>query len=134
MLLSRLWDKLPPDQRPWAIHAAWALSDFPEECLRRDEWLKMFGAVGYIENDFHVTPPDQITLWRCGVRETGMWWTAKRSTAEWFQHRFVPDKPAGKLWRVTVGADRLLAHFDQHCQLEDEFVVDPAGLEPTEVF
>jgi hypothetical protein len=55
------------------------------------------------------TPPDSITLWLGGVRKTRMAWTADRDRAESFQHRFDHIEP-GKLWTVTVGPDRLLAH------------------------
>ena len=134
LLLSRLWDNLPGNQRAIAIAAAWTLSDPTEECLRPDEWLKMFRAVGYIEDGYRDRPPPaQITLWRGGVRKTGMSWTADRSVAVRFQHRFAPHKPPGKLWTVTVGANRLLAHFDVLRPGEDEYVVDPAGLAPIEI-
>jgi hypothetical protein len=137
LLISRLWDNLPDDQRLIAINAAWTLPDYPEQCLQREKWLKMYRDVGYIEGrewqGRRGTPPDQITLWRGGVRETGMSWTVDRRTAEWFQHRFVPDKPPGKLWTVTVGADRLLANFNLHRPAENEYVIDPTGLHPTEV-
>ncbi|MGV0069425.1 hypothetical protein ACRU44_16990 [Mycobacterium colombiense] len=138
LLLSRLWDILPDDQRPIAIAYAWTGSDPPEEILPTDEWLKMFGAVGYIEDPYGdwPPPPAQITLWRGGVRKTGMSWTADRERAVWFQHRpyeHVSDWKPGKLWTATVAADQLLAHFRVLRPGEDEYVVDPAGLDPIEV-
>jgi hypothetical protein len=144
LLLSRLWDILPDKQRPTAIAYAWTGADPPEQILPTDEWLKMFRAVGYID-DAHLgthiqdgylgTPPAQITLWRGGVRKTGMSWTADRKRAEWFQHRrydHVSDWNPGKLWTATISADHVLAHFHV-LRPEDEYVVDPAGLHPVEV-
>lgn len=132
LLLSGLWDNLPADQRPVAVAAAWTLSDPPEACLPTDEWLKMFRAVGYIEGflGFRATPPDQITLWRGGTRKTGMSWSADRGVAVRFQNRF---DPPGKLWTATVKARYLLGYFNDHRPGEQEYVVDPAGLAPTEV-
>lgn len=137
-LLSRLWDILPENQRGIAIASAWTGSDSPEAILRPDEWLKMFRAVGYIEDILWAWPPPpaEITLWRGGVRKTGMSWTADREAAVRFQLRryeHVADWKPGKLWTATVGADHLLAHFHVSRPTEDEYVVDPAGLQPIEV-
>lgn len=143
LLLSQLWNILPDNQRPIAIAFAWTGSNPPEQCLQTEEWLKMFRAVGYIDDSYLYTqdgylgtPPDQITLWRGGVRSTGMSWTADPERAKWFQHRrydHVPDWKPGKLWEDTVRANHVLAHFDVLRPGEKEYVVDPAGLNPVEV-
>ncbi|WP_287041820.1 hypothetical protein [Mycobacterium sp.] len=138
LLLSRLWDILPSKQRSVAVAAVWALSDPPETFLPTAEWLRLFRAVGYIEDTFDGNwppPPAQIELWRGGVRETGMAWTVDRKRAEWFQHRYdhQPGSKPGKLWTATVGAEYLLAHFHVYRPGENEYVVDPAGLNPIEV-
>jgi len=56
--------------------------------------------------------------------------TGKREKAEWFRERR-PGSP-GRLWTVTVGPERLLAHYD-HAESADEYVIDPAGLRPDEI-
>ncbi|WP_156685600.1 hypothetical protein [Mycobacterium sp. Marseille-P9652] len=143
LLLSRLWEILPNEQRPIAIAYAWTGSDPPEQCLPTHEWLAMFRAVGYIEDSFVSWPPSwpppppdfKLTLWRGGVKRTGMSWTVDRDRAVWFQRRRYdrPDWKPGKLWTVTVGASQLLAHFHVLRPGEDEYVVDPANLDPIEV-
>jgi hypothetical protein len=89
----------------------------------------MFRDVGYHDEDRPARPPDTITLWRGGTI-AGMSWAGKREKAEWFRDRR-PDSP-GRLWTVTVGPERLLAHYD-HAASEDEYVIDPTGLHPTEI-
>ena len=105
------------------------MAEFPQRMLHRREWLPMFRAAGYHVDDDSVPPPTRVTLWRGGVRKTRMAWTADRERAEWFQHRFNHIKP-GKLWTITVGPDRLLAHYDEKHRAEDEYVIDPTGLRP----
>ncbi len=63
-----------------------------------------------------------------------MAWTSNRFIAEWFRDRW----PDGKLWTVTVQHDRLLAHvnnvrLDESGQSEDEYVIDPDGMQPEEL-
>lgn len=138
VVMSGLWHLLPPDQRIAAISGAWPLADPPGEFMPIPEWLEKFRDVGYITDESgwatRATPPEQITLWRGGINENGISWTADQKVAVRFQHRFVPDKPPGKLWTATFRADRLLAHFNVvHRPGENEYVVDPTGLDPTEV-
>ena len=92
----------------------------------------MFRTAGYHVDDEPATPPDSITLWRGGVKKTRMAWTADRERAEWFQHRFDAIKP-GKLWTITVGPDRLLAHYHEKHRRENEYVIDPTGIRPKEI-
>jgi hypothetical protein len=99
--------------------------------LRRKEWLQIFRAAGYQDGEQPAKPPDSVTLWRGGVRRTGMSWTADRDLAVWFQRRF--DREQGRLWTVTVGPDRLLARYHEDYRNEDEYVVDPVGIRPEEV-
>jgi hypothetical protein len=135
LVMSRLWHLLPADQRVVAISSAWPLADPPGKFLPLGEWVEKFRDVGYISDErgwaTRATPPEQITLWRGGINENGLSWTADRNVAVKFQHRF---DPPGKLWTATVGAEHLLAHFNVvHRPGEHEYVVDPAGLDPTEV-
>jgi hypothetical protein len=129
-LLLMVWDVLSRDQRVKAISDAWTSAEFPERYLRREEWLPMFRTVGYLDEDRRAVAPEQVTLWRGGVKKTRMAWTADREQAVWFQHR--GGKP-GKLWTVTVGPDKLLAHFHALHRHEDEYVIDPTGLRPKQV-
>jgi hypothetical protein len=131
-LLQFVWTQLPQDQLIKAVGDAWAMCEFPEKRLPRREWLPMFRAAGYHDEEEPATPPDSITLWRGGTRKTRMSWTADREQAEWFQHRFDHVKP-GKLWTVTVGPDRLLAHYRKKHRGENEYVIDPTGLRPKDV-
>ena len=64
-----------------------------------------------------------------------MAWTADRGIAEWFKSRYSEATGTpGKLWTVTVGPDRLLAHYHAAARNEDEHVIDPTGgLRPTEI-
>ena len=93
----------------------------------------MFGTLGYIEDDEPATPPSRITLWRGGSSGTGMARTADRDRAVWFKHRYSEFRKPGSLWMVTVGPDRLVAHFHEAHRSEDEYVIDPIGLLPDEV-
>lgn len=132
-LLQFIWTRLPQGQLIKAVSDAWSGCEFPEVRLPRREWLPMFRAAGYHDDDESAHPPDAMTLFRGGVRKTRMAWTADREQAEWFQHRYdYIDKP-GKLWTVTVRADRLLAHYDEKHRREDEYVIDPTGIRPREI-
>ena len=62
-----------------------------------------------------------------------MSWTADRDRAEWFQHRFDHPGTVGRLWTITVGPDRLLAHYHVQHRKEDEYVIDSTGIRPHEV-
>jgi hypothetical protein len=132
-LLLKVWDDLPDDQQIKAISDAWTSAEFPERYLLRKEWLQMFHEVGYHDEERRIiVPPHRVTLWRGGVKKTRMSWTADRERAEWFQHR--PGGKPGKLWTVEVGGpDQLLAHYHELHRGEDEYVIDPTGLRPTEV-
>jgi hypothetical protein len=130
-LLSLVWTRLPHDQLVRAVGDAWSGCEFPEQRLPRREWLPMFRAAGYHVDDEPASPPDSITLWRGGNRKTRMAWTADREQAEWFRDRFA-GKP-GKLWTLTVGPDRLLAHYHRKHREENEYVIDPTGIRPKEV-
>lgn len=112
-----------------ALKDAWVMCEFPERAVAREHWLSWFRDVGYIVNGNPASPPTQLTLCRGGVHPDGMAWTSNRIVAEWFRDRW----SNGKLWTVTVGPERLLAHFnnvrlDESGQSEDEYVIDPAGL------
>lgn len=131
-LLSYVWERLPPDQLINAVGDAWTHCDTPEGHFPRRDWLPIFRAAGYHEDGASAAPPDRITLWRGGIRRTGMAWTADRERAEWFQHRWAAIQP-GKLWTVTVGPERLLAHYHQEHRSEDEYVIDSSGIRPREV-
>jgi hypothetical protein len=116
-LLRFVWRRLPQDQLVKAVSDAWVMCEFPEQRLPRREWLPIFRAAGYHDELEPATPPDSITLWRGGVRRTRMASTADRERAEWFQHgpgfEGMPGGKRGKLWTVTVGRDRLLAHYHE---------------------
>ena len=62
-----------------------------------------------------------------------MAWTADRERAEWFQYKFDHLGHSGKLWTVTVGAERLLGHYHEKHRGENEYVIDPTGLRPKEI-
>ncbi len=128
--LPTVWRFLPPDQRIVAIGDAWTWAEYPESLLPRDQWLPMFREVGYHDEGKPAKPPDTITLWRGGTVAIRMAWTGSREKGEWFRNRR-PDSP-GRLWAVTVGSERLLAHYD-HAASEDEYVIDPIGIDPVEV-
>lgn len=129
-LLSYIWHGLSEGQLIGAVGDAWVMCDAPEKHLRRREWLPIFRAAGYHDDDQKPQPPDRIQLWRGGIRRTGMAWTADTERAEWFHDRYQTDKVA-KLWTVTIGPKRLLAHY--HRRSEDEYVIDSTGVRPREV-
>lgn len=132
-LLQAVWTRLPQDQLIKALGDAWSGCEFPEQKVSRREWLPMFRRAGYHDEDVLATPPASITLWRGGVLKTRMAWTADREQAEWFQRRFDHLGRSGKLWTVTVGADRLLAHYHETHRRENEYVIDPTGIRPKEI-
>ncbi|ODR07319.1 hypothetical protein BHQ21_09595 [Mycobacterium sherrisii] len=129
-LLQLVWTGLPSDQLVKALSDSWVMCEFPEQFMPRRKWLPIFRTVGYHDGASPDEPPEQMVLWRGGVKKTRMSWTASRERAEWFQHRFDHLGPPGKLWTVTVGPDRLLAHYHQDCREEDEYVIDPTELRP----
>jgi hypothetical protein len=133
-LLASVWRRIPHDQLVKALSDAWVSAEFPETHMRRREWLEIFRAAGYHDGEQPgpATPPERVTLWRGGIRRAGMSWTADREQAEWFRDRPLPGGP-GRLWTVTVGADRLLAHYGDGQGGEDEYVIDPTGIRPREV-
>jgi hypothetical protein len=53
-----------------------------------------------------------------------------KSSKDRYQHI---GKAPGMLWTVTVGHDRLLAHYHEKHRPENEYVIDPTGLRPKEV-
>lgn len=131
-LLQAVWTRLPQDQLVKALGGAWSGCEFSEQKMSRREWLPMFRRAGYHDEAVPATPPEGITLWRGGVLKTRMAWTADREQAEWFQRRFDHLGKPGKLWTVTVGADRLLAHYHETRRRENEYVIDPTGIRPKE--
>jgi hypothetical protein len=132
-LLSFVWMRLPQDQLIKAVGDAWVDCEFPEQRLARRKWLPMFRAARYHAEDEPATPPDSIPLWRGGTRRTGMSWTADREMAEWFRHRFEHIGNPGKLWTISVGPERLLAHYHEKHRKENEYVIDSTGIRPKEV-
>ncbi len=54
-----------------------------------------------------------------------MSWTADRERAVWSQH--LGGDNLSKLWTVTVGRDRLLAHYHEMHRGKDEYVIDPTA-------
>lgn len=132
-LLALVSERLPQDQLIVAVGAAWSSAEFPEQFMPRRDWLPIFQSAGYHDDDQPAIPPDNVTLWRGGTKRTRMAWTAEREQAEWFQRRFNHLGASGKLWTVTVGPDRLLAHYHHKHRREDEYVIDPTGLRPREV-
>jgi hypothetical protein len=86
--------------------------------------------VGDIQNGLRTPRRHHRKTSRCGgggVRKTRMAWTADRDRAEWFQHRYEHTDKPGKLWTITVGPDRLLAHYHERHRGEDEHVIDPSS-------
>jgi hypothetical protein len=86
--------------------------------------------VGDIQNGQRTPRRHHRKTSRCGgggVRKTRMAWTADRDRAEWFQHRYEHTDKPGKLWTITVGPDRLLAHYHERHRGEDEHVIDPSS-------
>jgi hypothetical protein len=132
-LFQRIWDRLPGDQLIKALGDTWVMCDFPERHMSRRGWLKIFHVAGYHEDDTAAEPPEKVTLWRGGTRRTGMAWTADREQAEFFQHRYEESGTPGKLWTITVGPRRLLAHYHEKHRNEDEYVIDSTGIKPKEV-
>ncbi len=130
-LLEFTWHRLPQDQLIVAVGDAWSMCEFPEQRMPRREWVPIFRTAGYHDGLQPADPPERLTLWRGGVKRTRMAWSADREQAEWFQRR--PGSLPGKLWTVTVGGDRLLAHYGSHHRGESEYVIDPTGLRPKEV-
>ena len=56
-----------------------------------------------------------------------MSWTADRDRAEWFQHRFDLLGTVGRLWTITVGPDRLLAHYHVQHRRRTSTSLTPLG-------
>ena len=117
-----------------ALTDAWVMCEFPEQAVERSMWFEWFRQVGYIVNGQPAQPPEVITLYRGAVDPNRMAWTSNRFVAEWFRDRW----SNAKLWTATAQADRLLAHvnnvrLDESGQSEAEYVIDPDGLEYTEV-
>lgn len=131
-LLYWAWQRLSKDQLIRAIGDAWTHCDRPEQHFPRREWLPVFRAAGYHDDWTSAEPPEQITLWRGGIRRTGMSWTADKERAVWFQKRW-DCLQEGKLWSITVGPSRLLAHYGVEYRGEDEYVIDSAGIRPKQV-
>jgi len=132
-LLSLFWDGLPREQPIKALGDAWVTCEYPEQAMPRREWLPIFRSAGYHDEESPAAAPDRITLWRGGILRCGMSWTADRDRAEWFQHRFDHPGTVGRLWTITVGPDRLLAHYHTQHRSEDEYVIDSTGIRPHEV-
>ena len=116
-----------------ALGDAWVMGEYPEQAMRRRQWLPIFRSAGYHDEESPAAAPDRITLWRGGIRRCGMSWTADRDRAEWFQHRFDLLGTVGRLWTITVGPDRLLAHYHVQHRNEDEYVIDSTEIRPHEV-
>lgn len=82
-LLQLVWEYLAPDQRILGVGEAWTGPDHSSEfLLDRPDWLAMFREVGYHADDEPAQPPEHITLYRGGIRMTGMAWSAQRERAE----------------------------------------------------
>lgn len=122
-------DHLSDDQLAEAAMTAWVMCEYPENALPRDEWLGIFGMLGYRHNTAPVEPPAEVVLWRGGIDPDRMSWTADRDLAEWFRNRY----DGGQLWTATVPAASLLAYYDRVRvggvgPGESEYVINPAGV------
>ena len=132
-LLWLVWAGLPRELLIKALGDSWVMCEYPEQAMPRREWLPIFRSAGYHDEESPAAAPDRITLWRGGIRRCRMSWTADRDCAERFQHRFDLLGTVGRLWTITVGPDRLLAHYHTQHRSEDEYVIDSTGIRPHEV-
>jgi hypothetical protein len=132
-LLAHVWTQLPRNQLIKAVGDTWTSCEVPEQRFPRREWLPIFRAAGYHNEEEPASPPASITLWRGGIKKTRMAWTADRERAEWFQHRYEHIGKPGKLWTITLGPDRLLARYHEKQRHENEYVIDPTGIRPKQI-
>ena len=83
------------------------------------------------EEDYAVYDalPETLTVYRgvaVGRNPQGLSWTANRSTAEWFAHRFDNEDNKGYIQVSSINKSHVLAYFNTRG--EDEIVVDSKGL------
>ena len=137
-LLWCVWQRLSTEQLRLAVSDAWTGVQFPERLLPRWKWLPIYRKVGYHFDRKPAEPPSSIQLWRvAGVKDASMSWMADQERAVWTARQLgVPRVMGGtpcRLRTVTVGPDRLLAHYQQLHYWQDEYVIDPTGLLAKEV-
>lgn len=116
---------------------AWVISENPNQDPNVSiktlvSWFKQADKrVLMSDEDYQVydSLPERITVYRgvgFGRNPKGLSWTANRSTAEWFAHRFDTEDNKGYIQKATIDKSTVLAYFNRRG--EDEIVVDSKGL------
>jgi hypothetical protein len=106
---------------------AWAtMNDAPVSVFGLQEWLSIFGLLGWVNATTGEERPDgTITLYRGAYDEQspGMSWTSKLTVAR----EFPQDCKGHAVFETRALPDQMLARFNTSS--EDEYVLDPRSLE-----
>ena len=96
--------RIPDEQLPEAIIAAWTGAEDPYPSLRGKQWRTMFEHSGFLRDGKPADKPtDAPTLWRGALFPTQpVSWTADRDLAVWFAERNVERHGWGYLLRLDA--------------------------------
>jgi hypothetical protein len=115
------------------LPSAWSGAEFPERCVKSDQWVGWFHEIGFFSDLGRPQPSDAITVYRGSTweRRHGMSWTTDDAIARRFAD------PTGfhgfglthYLLRAVVTPVDVLAFIDDVRPGESEVVVDPGAFE-----
>jgi hypothetical protein len=136
LLIAAIYEVIAADTITALVADAWCAAEFPQDCLRRADWLWLFGKAGYTVNGKPAgRPAEPVRLWRGsspGLRRRWSW-TSDPERAEWFASRCRLFGQAAQVWQVEAPpASLLAAMFGPDYRNESQYVVSTAGLKITE--
>lgn len=145
-LLSGLWDVGFTDANTAAdaFLSTWIMAEWPGRSLDADEWLEMFGSVGFTRDGRVARRPEKaVTLYRAALpaHAEGMTWTDNLEVLDFFADtrgsNAAFDVPHLRYRATVVDPPFLLAEvtgaYDNGRGAEVQWIVDPLGLDGIEV-
>lgn len=129
-LLVTQWLHIDKGDRLGAVHQAWTMAEWPEQCAPAQIWESLFTQVGYGVDGQSAPegdPNELVTLYRGCIpgRLEGMSWTWNPETALWFAKRFGDE---GQVYQIRIPRSYILAQFVT-ARGEDEAVVATSELD-----
>lgn len=118
------------------VAQAWASGEpGSASCIGSDEWLKLFRLNGFTHlGEPAQRPSEPVTVYRGCTPEhrLGMSWSTEVLVARRFANQGMSSRPHGVVYVARVDPNYLLAFIEEGHE-EYEWVVDPAGLNDTNV-
>ncbi|PZR54928.1 hypothetical protein DNL40_00565 [Xylanimonas oleitrophica] len=132
-VLLEHWEDLHPKDLRSAVREAWTSQDDPEALLDAETWAELFDEAGYQvdgrpadkESDLEPLMDDVVlTLYRAAREPRGLGWTTDLRAA-----RAAAARDGGRVWRVALGPEYVLARFTDPWDGTEQLVVDVTDLD-----